>query len=57
MIEEHLIGGGLLDDLEQGYFDASIEYPEFSKWVAIDIAVNKLSTKATRVNVSFPETF
>lgn len=57
MAEEHLNDGGLLKDLDQGYFDASREYADSKQWMAIDIAVNKISTKAKRINVSFPENF
>ena len=55
MAEEVYKDGHLLSSLDLGYIDYSQEYPDFDKWVAIDVPVEKIKEKQKRVNITMSE--
>jgi hypothetical protein len=55
MAEEMLTDGRLLSELEQGYKDYSSEYPEFTRWVALDVAIDELKPVQHRLNIMLPK--
>jgi len=57
MSEEVYKDGHLLSTLDLGYIDFLQEYPDFDKWVAIDVPVEKIKEKQKQkqVNITMSE--
>lgn len=55
MAEEVYKNGHLLSSLDVGYKDYSQEYPDFDKWVAIDVPVEAIKAKQKRINITMSE--
>ncbi|WP_229744730.1 type II toxin-antitoxin system HicB family antitoxin [Neiella marina] len=55
MAEEVIADGKLLASLDQGYCEHSAEYPEFTRWIALDVPVEQLKAAQKRINITLPE--
>jgi len=55
MAEEAYKDGHLLSSLDVGYKDHSEEYPDFDRWIALDVPVETIQAKQKRINITMSE--
>lgn len=55
MAEELLNDRRLLSELDQGYKDYSNEYPEFERWVALEVNIETFKPVQHRLNITLPK--
>ncbi len=55
MAEELLNDGLLLSELDQGYKDYSNEYPEFKRWIALEVDIETFKPVQHRLNITLPK--
>ncbi|MEH6454848.1 MAG: type II toxin-antitoxin system HicB family antitoxin [Cocleimonas sp.] len=55
MAEEALNDGHLIESLNEGYHDYSIDHPDYAKWVALEVPLEALKAKQKRINITLGE--
>ena len=55
MAEEAIKDGLLVQKLNKGYVDYSIEFPDFDQWMAIEVPIESIKNKQKRINITLSE--